>query len=298
MALASTGITLPKSVAAAISTKMKDSSTIAALSPQQPQLFADDVALVFDGASEAEVVAEVVAEGAQKSSYKQTIQSVTAKRVKIQTTTRVSSELQWADEDNQLEIIQHIQEDQAASLGRALDYIVYHAVNPKAGTVLEGYDKLSEKAVQVTMGSDVLDSFDGLVGAVKEDYEVNGLALSKTFANQMRGLRVAATGMRYFPEIPLNLQTTTVDGITAATSGAVPGVKAAAATNVLAFVGDFNLIRWGMVRDITAEIIPYGDPDKTGVDLKSNNQIAYRTEAVLAYSVLDPKAFAVLKKSA
>lgn len=294
MALGTTGITLPKTVAATISTKVKDASTIAALSPQLPQLFADDTSLVFDGASEAEVVAE----GATKSSYDQPITSITAKRVKIQTTTRVTSELKWADEDNQLEIIQRIQEDQAKALGRALDYIVYHAINPKTGAALSGYDKLSDNAVQVTAGTDAISNFDSLVSAVNVDYDVNGLALAKTFANDLRKLRVAATGMRYFPEIPLNLATTNVDGLTTATSSTVSAVKAAAATNVLAFVGDFNMIRWGMVRDITAEIIEFGDPDQTGIDLKATNQIAYRTEAVLAYSILDPKAFAVLKKAA
>ena len=67
---------------------------------------------------------------------------------------------------------------------------------------------------------------------------------------------------------------------------------------MLAVAGDFSLIRWGMVRDITAEVIEYGDPDGTGVDLKQYNQVAYRTEAVLAYSVIDPHAFAVLKAKA
>ena len=138
---------------------------------------------------------------------------------------------------------------------------------------------------------------DSLISAVNEDYEVNGLALSKTWANSLRKLRVPSTGMRLYPEIPLNLQTTTVEGLTAATSGTVSGRRATEATKVLAFIGDFNMIRWGMIRDITAELIPYGDPDQSGVDLKAHNQIAYRTEAVLAYSVLDPHAFAVLKKA-
>lgn len=294
MALTTGAITLPKTVAAAISGKVQDTSTIAQLSPQNPQLFADHVDLVFDGASEAEVVAE----GAKKSSYEQTITSMVAKRVKVQTTTRVTSELQWADEDDQLEIIQNIQNDQAAALARALDYIVYHAINPRSGDVLPNFTKLADQATQVQAGNDVLSNFDKLVSAVNEDYDINGLALSKTFANQLRELRVAATGAPYFPEIPLNLQTANVGGLTAATSGTVSGVKAKTPTNVLAFAGDFNMIRWGMVRDITSEIIPYGDPDQTGVDLKANNQIAYRTETVLAYNVLAPKAFAVLKKAA
>ena len=50
-----------------------------------------------------------------------------------------------------------------------------------------------------------------------------------------------------------------------------------------------------MVRDITSEIIEYGDPDNTGKDLKGYNQIAYRTEALYSYAILDPKGIAVLK---
>ena len=37
--------------------------------------------------------------------------------------------------------------------------------------------------------------------------------------------------------------------------------------------------------------------DRTGVDLKAHNQIAFRTEAVYAYAILDPKGFAVLKSA-
>ena len=52
-----------------------------------------------------------------------------------------------------------------------------------------------------------------------------------------------------------------------------------------------------MVRDIWSEIIEYGDPDNAGKDLKGVNQIAYRTEAMFSYAVVEPKAFAVLKTS-
>ena len=62
-------------------------------------------------------------------------------------------------------------------------------------------------------------------------------------------------------------------------------------------MGNFDMIKWGMVRDIYSEIIEYGDPDQTGVDLKANNQIAYRTESCFSYAVLDAKAFTVLKSA-
>lgn len=293
MTMDTTKIKLPVSVATEITKKAKDTSTIAALSPAEPQLFLDKDYMVFNGSSEAEVVAE----GAQKSSYDETLTPVVGKRFKVQTTTRVTSELKWADEDNQLEIIQNIQADQAKALGRVLDYVIYHAFNPKPKTTLDGFTALSTSAVQVTASGDDVEDIDALAEAVSDEYDINGIAMSKTWAARLRKLRVPATGMRLYPEIPISLQVGNLDGIPAATSGTVNGRLITQDTKVLAFLGDFSLIKWGMVRDIWSEIIAYGDPDQTGKDLKAYNQIAYRTEAVYSYAVLDPKGIAVLKEA-
>lgn len=290
MALTTAKITLPTDVAVGIVNKASDTSTIAALSPSTPMLFRNQDYMVFNPASEAEVVEE----GANKSAYEQTLTTVTAKRVKLQTTTRVTSELEWADEDNRTQIIKFIIADQAAAFARALDYVVYHAVNPKTGATLTGYTALSGTATQVTATGDAVKDMDAIVDAVAADYDVNGIALSKTFAASLRKVRVPSTGMRLYPEIPLNLQPGTVEGVKAATSGTVSGVKATTATKVLAFAGDFSVIKWGLVRDMTSEVIPYGDPDGAG-DLQRSNQIAYRTEGVYGFAVLDPKAIACLK---
>lgn len=293
MTMDTTKIKLPVSVATEITKKAKDTSTIAALSPAEPQLFLDKDYMVFNGSSEAEVVAE----GAQKSSYEETLTSVVGKRFKVQTTTRITSELKWADEDNQLEIIQNIQADQAKALGRVLDYVIYHAFNPKPKTTLDGFTALSTSAVQVTASGDDVEDIDALAEAVSDEYDINGIAMSKTWAARLRKLRVPATGMRLYPEIPISLQVGNLDGIPAATSGTVNGRLITPDTKVLAFLGDFSLIKWGMVRDIWSEIIAYGDPDQTGKDLKAYNQIAYRTEAVYSYAILDPKGIAVLKEA-
>ena len=293
MAMDTAKIKLPVSVATEITKKAKDTSTIAALSPAEPQLFLDKDYMVFNGSSEAEVVAE----GSQKSSYEETLTPVIGKRFKVQTTTRVTSELKWADEDNQLEIIQNIQADQAKALGRVLDYVIYHAFNPKPKTALGGFTALSTSAVQVTASGDDVEDIDALAEAVSDEYDINGIAMSKTWAARLRKLRVPATGMRLYPEIPISLQVGNLDGIPAATSGTVNGRLITPATGVLAFLGDFSLIKWGMVRDIWSEIIAYGDPDQTGKDLKAYNQIAYRTEAVYSYAILDPKGIAVLKEA-
>lgn len=290
MAMDTTKIKLPVEVTQAIINKVGNTSTIAALSPSTPQLFLNEDYIVFNGAAEAEVVAE----GQQKSSYAQEASSITGKKFKVQCTTRVTEELKWADEDNRLEIISSIQEDQTKAIARALDYVIYHAINPKSGEKLSGYTALTASATSVTDSGDDIANVDALADAVNE-YEINGVALSRTWASRLRKLRVPATGMRFYPEIPINLAAGTLDGIPAATSTTVDGKKATEATKVLGIMGDYSLIKWGMIRDIWAEVIQYGDPDQTGVDLKAHNQIAYRTEAMFSYAVLDPKAFAVLK---
>ena len=290
MAMDTSKIKLPAEVTRAIINKVGNTSTIAALSPSTPQLFLNEDYVVFNGAAEAEVVAE----GQTKSSYEQTASYITGKKFKVQCTTRVTEELKWADEDNRLEIISSIQEDQTKAIARALDYVIYHAIDPKSGTELDGYDALTANAVAVTDSGDDIANVDALADAVNE-YEINGVALSRTWASRLRKLRVQATGMRFYPEIPINLAAGTLDGIPAATSTTVDGVKATTATKVLGIMGDYSLIKWGMIRDIWAEVIQYGDPDQTGVDLKAHNQIAYRTEAMFSYAVLDPNAFAVLK---
>ena len=290
MAMDTSKIKLPAEVTQAIINKVGNTSTIAALSPSTPQLFLNEDYVVFNGAAEAEVVAE----GQTKSSYEQTASYITGKKFKVQCTTRVTEELKWADEDNRLEIISSIQEDQTKAIARALDYVIYHAINPKSGTKLTGYDALTANAVTVTDSGDDIANVDALADAVNE-YEINGVALSRTWASRLRKLRVPATGMRFYPEIPINLAAGTLDGIPAATSTTVDGKKATTPTKVLGIMGDYSLIKWGMIRDIWAEVIQYGDPDQTGVDLKAHNQIAYRTEAMFSYAVLDPTAFAVLK---
>ena len=285
-------VVLPKETVTTLLNKVRDTSTIAALSPSEPQKFDDKTYLIFNPTAEAEVVAE----GAKKGSYDISTTPIVGKRAKIVTTTRVSDELKWADEDNQLEIIENILADQTAALGRALDYIVYHAVNPKSGAALSGYTALTAGAQAVTATDSPVDDIDSLTDTLI-DHEINGFALSRGFASDLRKLRVPSTGMRLYPEIPLSLNVGNIDGIPAATSGTVNGRLATTATKVLAIMGDFSVIKWGMVRDMYSEIIEYGDPDNTGNDLKGYNQVAYRTEAVIAYAVLDPTAFAVLKSA-
>lgn len=289
-AIDSTKIALPRDVAAEIVSKARDTSTIQTLSAAEPALFRDVEHMVFTREPEAEFVGE----GKQKADATAEFEPVPGGIHKAQVTVRLSDEVVWADEDNQLQIIDSIVAASAAAVGRALDYGVFHAVNPRDGAAIDSMTALTAGATSVTATDDPTADFDSLVDAVNADYDVTGIALSKTWANTLRKVRVKNTMQRLYPEIPLNLKAGSIEGVPAATSSTVNGKLAATATNVLAILGDFDLIKWGIVRDLGLEIIQTGDPDGLG-DLKRLNQIAYRTEVVYSWAVLDPKGFAVLK---
>lgn len=291
-AITTKNITLPKEVAQQVVTKARDTSTIAALSPSTPMLFKDMTHVLFSKEPEAEFVGE----GAQKSASDIDFTPVQGEIHKAQVTVRLSDEVKWADDDSKLSIVDAIVDASSAAIGRALDYGIYHAINPSTGTAVSGMTALTAGANSVTTTADASADLDSLVAAVNESYDIDGIALSKTWANELRKIRVKSTGMRLYPEIPLNLQVGNLDGIAAATSGTVNGALAKSATNVLAILGQFGLIKWGIVRDLGLDVIETGDPDGLG-DLKRLNQIAYRTEVAYSWAVLDPKGFAVLKKA-
>ena len=295
-AINTSNIVLPKEVAKGIIAKVRDTSTIQALSAATPRLFKDVEHMTFT----AEPEAEFVGEGGQKSPTPAGLGHVPAEIHKAHVTVRMSDEVKWADEDNQLEIIDSVIDAGAAALGRALDYGIYHAVNPLSGAAVASMTALTAGVTtagnDVTATADASADLDALVDKVNQGYDVTGIALSKAWANTLRKIRVQATGQRLYPEIPINLKVGSIDGIKAATSSTVNGALAATATNVLAILGDFDLIKWGIVRDLGLDVIETGDPDGLG-DLKRLNQIAYRLEIVYSWAVIDPAGFAVLRSA-
>lgn len=91
--------------------------------------------------------AEFVAEGGQKASVPVEFAPVPGEIHKAQVTVRMDSEVQWADEDNQLQIIDAIVAAGSAALGRALDYGILHAVNPVSGAAISTMTALTAGAI-------------------------------------------------------------------------------------------------------------------------------------------------------
>lgn len=290
--IATNHIQLPRSIADGIVSKARDSSVIQTLSAARPQIFQDTTNIFFAKEPEAEFVDEGGAHTSQQVEFKP-VQGIIKK---AHVTVRMNKEVQWADEDNQLKILDEITDSAASALGRALDYAVFHAVNPASKTALTGITALSTGATEVKATADPTADLDSLVTAVP-DYDITGIALSKKYAGSLRSVRAKGTGVRLFPEIPLNLKAGQLDGITAATSSTVDGASVVNSSDVLAFIGNFDLIRWGMVRDLYLDVITAGDPDNRGYDLAYKDEVAYRVGIVYSFACLDPKGFAVLKAS-
>lgn len=287
-----TNIKLPVEIAKDLVSKVADTSVIQTLSASSPAIFANRASILFTQDPEAEIVGE----STQHSSQTVGLKPVDHIIKKLSVTVRFSDEVKWADEDSQLQIVDAIVDKSAAALGRGLDYLVFHALNPATGMAASGLTALTAGATAVTATTDPAADLDALADAVDPGYSISGIGLSKAYASSLRKVRVKNTGLRMFPEIPINLNTGVVDGLAAATSNTVSGALAKTATKVLAVMGDFNLIKWGIVRDINIETIETGDPDGLG-DLKRLGQVAYRAEVVYSYAVIDPKGFAVLKSA-
>ena len=297
-AFKTTDFELPKDVVYEMSRKIADQSVIATLSPATPQIFANTDYMVFTKDPEAEYVTE----GAAKASTTAGFSPITGTRHKVQVTVRVNEEVRWADEDNQLQILDIITGKFGEAIGRAIDYNMLHGVNTLDGSDIAALaaTKLDATATKFEIEGDFptieeLDAFPDSV--INEGYVPNGVAFAPTVANALRKMRNEYTGAKIFPDIRMDLQTGNFEGLASVTSNNVNGKLATTAPGTLAYTGDFGLIRWGFIRNIGIEEILYGDPDGLG-DLKRYNQVAYRAEAIYSFANFDPKGFAYMAKKA
>lgn len=294
--LTTTKLIVPETYIETINKKIKSQSVIAALKQGKPRIFANSNYMVFSEKPHGEFIGE----GEAKNPSTATFTPVVGKPHKFQTTIRMTEEVIWADEDSKMRLLDEVIDALAESVGEGLDYGLIHGWNPRTKSVITAMqaESLAAVANQATATSDAQADLDALPDSViSNGYKVDGIALDLMYANQLRKLRVQATGAKMYPEINLNLEPSNLDGLRAATSNTVAGTPLNVTGGPQAIVGDWDMLDWGFVREFAVEPIYYGDPDGLG-DLKRYNQVAYRVEAVFSWAILDPKAFAALKPAA
>lgn len=270
--------------------KIANGSAVASLSGQTPMTFGEGESWTFDIGE-----AEYVAEGAQKGASTITPTSKGVKPFKFHKTLRFNEEVLWADEDRQLEVIEDILALVQPSLSRALDFGVFHEINPVGGAVVVamngGLTDTTNLVEYVAADKPYvsLDAADALVLA--DGFVPRDIALSPVYASKFSAIRGTNSEQKLYPNFRLGTEVSELDGHRASVSNTVSATTVLAVdTKVLGFVGDFSAIRWGVQKSIGLEVIKYGDPDGGG-DLKRNNQVAFRTEVVYGWGVADLSAF-------
>lgn len=294
MAALSTGdITLPKNIAAGMFQKATTGSAVSVLSGAEPMLFGEVDFMTFETPPRAEYVGE----GSNKSPSDVEFGVKTATPHKVQVTMRFNQEVQWADEDYQLGVLSTLANAGGTALARALDLGVLHGINPLTGDPIASIvvgDRITTTTNTEAIGADPDIDVENAAGLVIADgYVPTGIALDPAFAWTLATARFE-DGRKKYPELGLGIDVSTFEGLNASTSSTVSGQPEADDTGVRGVVGQWDLLRWGVQRQVPVELIQFGDPDGLG-DLKRKNQIAMRLEIVYGWAVMDLDGFAVLE---
>lgn len=305
VALATGSFSLPNHMVPGVWQKAQGKSVLARLSASEPQEFGVQQYMTLTAPPRGEVVGE----GDQKSESTATFAPVTAIPRKVQVTQRFNQEVKWADESRQLGVLQTMADLSGVALGRALDLIAIHGINPLTGAPLAGTPaKILDSTNVVELDSASLAkpdlAIEAAVGLVLSDsISPDGIALDNTYSFSLATQR-DAQGRKLYPELGFGADATSFSGLNAAVSDTVrggpeavtpsTGVYRTTNPNVKAIAGDFSAFRWGVQVNIPLELIEFGDPDGLG-DLKRQNQIAIRAEVVYGIGILSTDAFAVVK---
>jgi hypothetical protein len=289
--LATSSLTIPNQVLDPWLGKIAYGSAVATLSNSIPMKFGTGTTMTFDIGE-----AEYVAQGAQKGASTVTPTTKTVNPFKFHKTLRFNEEVLWADEDYQLGVVQQILDLVQPALSRALDFGVFHEINPTGGAVVAAMngglvDTTNSVEIAAAAPYTYIDAADALVLA--DGYVPKDIALDPSWASAFSTRRGTTSEVKLYPNFTLaTAPTSELDGHRATVSNTVGAIGVAAvATTVKAFVGDFSAIRWGIQREIGLELIRYGDPDGGG-DLKRNNQVAFRAEVVYGWAIASLDAFA------
>lgn len=297
---------LPRHLIPGVWQKAQGQSVLARLSNAEPQEFGEQQYMTLTAPPRGEVVGE----SQEKSESTATFAPVTSLVRKVQVTQRFSQEVKWANDARQLGVLQTMADLSGVALGRALDLIGIHGINPLTGAPLAGTPpKIIDTTNVVELTAATLatpdQAVEAAVGLVLDDsLAPNGLALDNSFAFKLATQRHPTTGQKLYPELGFGTDTTAFMGLGAAVSDTVRGGPEAVTPstgayrttnpNIKAIAGDFTAFRWGVQASIPLTLIEYGDPDGNG-DLQRKNELAIRSEVVYGVGILSTDAFAVVK---
>lgn len=267
--------------------KVAGKSTLAKLAGTIPVPFNGSEIFTFSMDDEVNIVAE----NGVKPAGAISMAPVKVVPLKIEYGARVTDEFMYATEEKQLDVLKAFNDGYAKKVARAIDIMAMHGLNPrtKETSALIGtnsFDTNTQVKKIVYDEAKIEDNIEDAIAEVNEAYDVTGMAMSKSFSSALAKLKV--NGVKQYPELAWGANPGNVNGLAVDVNSTVSFNS----SKDMAILGDFaNAFKWGYAKEIPLEIIPYGDPDQSGKDLKANGQIYIRCETYIGWGIMDPTAF-------
>lgn len=269
--------------------KVKGKSSLAALSASEPIPFNGKKEFTFDLDNEVDIVAE----NGKKSNGGATIEPVTIIPIKFEYGTRVSDEFVDGSEEVQLSYLQAFSDGFAKKISRGIDIAAMHGINPRTketSTVVgdNNFDSKITQTVQYDAASPDTNVEAAIAMIEGSDGSISGMAMAPAFRQALANMK-NGTNDRLYPELAWGGNPGTINGLKVD----VNNTMSFGASKDMAIIGNFeDCFKWGYAKEIPIEVIPYGDPDNTGVDLKGHNQVYLRGEVYVGWGILMPETFA------
>ena len=270
--------------------KVKGKSSLAVMSAQTPIPFNGQKEFVFTMDSEVDVVAE----NGAKSHGGISLAPRTIVPIKIEYGARVSDEFMYASDEEKIDVLKSFNDGFALKTARGLDLMAMHGINPRTGAAsavigTNHFDAAVTQTVEYVAAS-IDENIETAISTVQgAGGDVSGLILSPTASAALAALKV--NGVRLYPDLAWGANPGSLNGLKIDINKTVSDADAIAKDR--AILGDFaNAFRWGYAKEIPMEVIEYGDPDNSGLDLKGHNQVYLRAELYLGWAVLEPASFA------
>ena len=274
--------------------KVKGKSSVAVLHTQEPIPFTGNEVMTFSMDSEVDLVAE----NGKRSAGGMTVEPVKVVPLLIEYGARVSNDFMYASEDKQLEILKAFNDGFAAKAARGLDIMVFHGVNPRTdeASALIGtnsFDTIGLVTVDYNAAAPDGCIEDAISALDTSDNDVTGMAISKDMRSAL-AKQTDKAGAKLYPQLSWGSNPGTINGCQVDVNSTVSFGK----SKDKAIMGDFQrAFKWGYARQVTLEVIPYGDPDNSGKDLQGYGQVYLRAQAYVGWGILDKTAFTMVTEA-
>lgn len=270
--------------------KVKGKSSLVNLSKQKPIKFNGQKEFIFSMDGEMDIVAE----NGKKTPGGIKLEPITIVPIKFEYGARVSDEFLYGSEEAKIDITKQFIDGFAKKVARALDIAAFHGLNPRTGeaSTVVGDNNFDSKVTQTVVYAkgtpdDCIDKAIEMVEA--SDNDVTGIVINSDVRSDLSAMR-NTNGERAYPEFKFGGKPSTLGAQSLEINKTVAW---GSNTKDKAIMGDFeNMFKWGYAKEIPFEVIPYGDPDNSGKDLKGYNQVYLRSEVYLGWGIFDASSFA------